>query len=114
MSALSTPTATATERTHTMSAISYARENLVRQIARVDAGETDVNAIRIAAEELLRVTDPAAIEDAEYHRVDLELPISLRCGSRMPEYGRSCSRRAGHVSPTHRDGEISWSEGDQR
>lgn len=66
-----------------------------------------------AAEHLLRQLDPAAIEDREYHSYDLALPISRRCGSRG-EYGRTCSRRLGHFSPTHRDGEISWSEGDQR
>ena len=64
------------------------------------------DAIRIAAEQLLRVTDPAEQEDREYVTVDLALPISQRCGGRNG--GRTCSRRAGHVSPDHRDAEISW------
>lgn len=85
----------------------HALDNLARQIARVDAGETEAGAIRTAAEALLRVTSPAAVEDREYFRVDLELPRGERCLARG-EYDRVCSRRYRHVSPTHRDCEISW------
>ena len=84
----------------------FARDNLARQIERVNRGEASEKAIRIAAEQLLRVTTPAAIEDREYGK-DLALPISARCGERG-QYGRVCSRRANHVSPDHRDIEYSW------
>jgi len=89
----------------------FALDNLARQIARVDAGELTVaagaDAIRVAADALLRVTSPAAVEDREYFTVDLGLPISARCAARG-DNGLVCSRRDNHVSPTHRCAEISW------
>lgn len=85
----------------------HALENLARQIARVDAGETEADAIRIAAEALLRVTSAAAVEDREYFNVDLALPRGERCLAKG-DHGRVCSRRYRHASPTHRDAEISW------
>lgn len=86
----------------------HALDNLARQIARVDAGETDAGAIRTAAEALLRVTNPAAVEDREYFRVDLELPRGERCLAVSDDHGLVCSRRYRHVSDTHRSHEISW------
>lgn len=65
-----------------------------------------------AAEHLLMVSDPAAVEDREYHRVDLRLRESQQCGAHGP-YGRVCKRRAEHVSADHRDLEISWKDGEQ-
>lgn len=85
----------------------HAIENLARQIARVDAGETDDSAIRVAAEALLRVASPEAVEDREYYWVDLKLVRSEQCLAKG-EHGRVCSRRFQHASPTHRDCEISW------
>lgn len=85
----------------------HALDNLARQLARVDAGEAGTDAIRIAAEAVLRVTSPAAVEDREYFNVDLELPRGERCLAKG-DHGRVCSRRYRHVSPTHRDCEISW------
>lgn len=86
----------------------FALDNLARQLARVDAGQTEPDAIRIAAEQVLRVTSPAAVEDREYHTVDLALPADQRCGAIGERSGRTCSRRANHVSDTHRCMEISW------
>lgn len=62
-----------------------------------------------AAEYLLRVTSPEAVEDREYHSVDLALPEHQRCGA-IGEYGRICFRRANHVSPDHRSLEFSWKD----
>lgn len=81
--------------------------NLARQLERVAAGEAGTDAIRIAAEALLRVASPAAVEDREYFRVDLELPRGERCLAKG-DNGLVCGRRYRHVSPTHRSAEISW------
>ena len=81
--------------------------NLARQLERVAAGEAGTDALVIAAEALLRVTSPAAVEDREYFSVDLALPRGERCLA-QGKHGRVCSRRYQHVSPTHRDAEISW------
>lgn len=64
----------------------------------------------VAAQHLLSVLDPRAIEDREYHSYDLALPISRRCGAEYGKWGRSCSRRLGHINESHRDGEISWTD----
>lgn len=64
----------------------------------------------VAAEHLLRTLDPAAIEDREYHSYDLQLPEVRRCGAEYPLWGRTCSRRLGHINESHRDGEISWTD----
>lgn len=85
----------------------FALDNLATQLKRVEAGEAGTDAILIAAEQVLRVTSPAAVEDREYFTVDLALPRSERCGHHGP-YGRVCSRRFQHASPTHREAEISW------
>jgi hypothetical protein len=55
------------------------------------------------------ILTPAQIEDREYVRVDLSLPVSERCGAPFT-HGRTCSRRANHVNERHRDGEISWTD----
>lgn len=52
----------------------------------------------------------ASAEDREYVRVDLALPVEQRCGHHYPKWGRTCSRRAGHINDRHRDGEISWTD----
>jgi len=61
-----------------------------------------------AAEHLLRVASPEAVEDREYYN-DIELPRSERCLAKGP-YGRICSRRYQHVSERHRDMEVSWTD----
>lgn len=88
--------------------VQFALDNLARQIARVDAGETDAGAIRVAAEQVLRVAAPAAVEDREYFSVDLALDADAQCGATSPEHNRRCSRRVEHVSTDHRSLEISW------
>ncbi len=85
----------------------HALDNLARQIARVDAGETEAGAIRTAAEALLRVTSPEAVEDREYFYVDLNMIRSERCLA-QGDNGLTCGRRYGHISPTHRSHEITW------
>ena len=92
--------------------VEFQIKNLERQLQRVDAGEAGIEALRGAIEALLRVSAPAAVEDREYHRVDLRLRESQQCGAHGP-YGRVCKRRAEHVSADHRDLEISWKEGEQ-
>ena len=89
--------------------VQAALDNLERQVKRVEAGETEPDAVMIAAKALLRVTSPAAVEDREYY-TDMVLPAEQRCGAEYGKWGRVCSRRAGHVSPDHRDMEFSWKE----
>lgn len=89
------------------STVRFALDNLDRMLREVEAGKRGTDALRIAAEQVLRVTSPAAIEDREYHTIDLALPISEQCGHHGP-YGRVCDRRANHVSPDHREAEVSW------
>lgn len=89
------------------SIVIHARETLEKQLVRYRAGGS-VDGVIVAAEQLLRVTSPAAVEDREYFSVDLGLPISQRCGEVSERWGRKCSRRAGHVHPNHRDAEVSW------
>ena len=88
--------------------VQFALDNLARQIARVDAGDTGTGAIRIAAEALLRVAAPAAVEDREYFSVDLALDADAQCGATSDEHARRCTRRVEHVSSSHRSLEISW------
>lgn len=89
------------------SSTQHALDNLARQLARAEAGETDDSSVAIAARALLRVTSPEAVEDREYFNVDLGLPRGERCLAKG-DHGRVCSRRYKHVSTTHRDCEISW------
>ena len=89
--------------------VQAALDNLERQVKRVEAGETEPDAVMIAAKALLRVTSPAAVEDREYY-TDMVLPAEQRCGAEYGKWGRVCSRRAGHVSPDHRDMEFSWTD----
>jgi hypothetical protein len=56
------------------------------------------------------MTTTADQEDREYFAVDLGLPLHERCGAVNARLGRTCSRRALHVSDTHRDGELSWTQ----
>lgn len=90
-------------------ATQHALDNLERQVKRVEAGETEPDAVMIAAKALLRVTSPAAVEDREYYS-DLKLPAKQRCGAEYGRWGRVCNRRAGHVSTAHRDLEFSWTD----
>jgi hypothetical protein len=78
-----------------------------KQIARYHAGEQDADGVLLAAQSLLRTMSPEAVEDREYYFVDLDLPAEKRCRHEGP-YGRTCSRRANHVSADHRCMEISW------
>lgn len=87
-----------------------ALDNLAHWVGEVEAGRRGPDAVMIAAKALLRVTSPAAVEDREYLTVDLNLPVSERCGAEYGKWGRVCSRRAGHVSPDHRDMEFSWTD----
>lgn len=84
-------------------------DNLGRWVAEVEAGRETPDAVVLAAKALLRVTSPAAVEDREYY-TDMVLPAEQRCGAEYGRWGRVCSRRAGHVSPDHRDMEFSWKE----
>ena len=93
-----------------MSSISHAVDNLQVWVTRwkdEHVGEPTIPVVA-AAEHLLRVMSPEAVEDREYHTVDLALPVTARCGAYGSRTGRTCSRRYGHVSDTHRDGEITW------
>lgn len=85
----------------------HALDNLATMLQDVKTGKRGTDALRIAAEQVVRVTSPAAVEDRNYF-ADLEAEVD-RCGA-PGEHGRFCSRRAGHVSPTHRSMEITWSD----
>lgn len=87
-----------------------ALDHLARYVQLVKNGERPARDLIGAAEAVLRVTSPAAVEDREYMTVDLTLPVSERCGAEYGKWGRVCSRRAGHVSPDHRDLEFSWAD----
>lgn len=84
-------------------------DNLGRWVAEVEAGRRGPEAVVAAAKALLRVTSPEAVEDREYY-ADLTLPADKRCGAEYGRWGRVCSRRAGHVSTSHRDLEFSWTD----
>lgn len=84
-------------------------DNLAHWVGEVEAGRRGPEAVVTAAKALLRVTSPAAVEDRDYYS-DLELPASERCGAEYGRWGRVCNRRAGHVSPDHRDLEFSWTD----
>lgn len=86
-----------------------ALDHLARYVQRVKNGERPASDLIGVAEAVLRVTSPAAVEDREYY-TDMVLPAEQRCGAEYGKWGRVCSRRAGHVSPDHRDMEFSWKE----
>jgi len=87
-------------------AIEFARKNLDKYIALHAEGEASADQILIAAMALLRVLDPAAVEDREYFD-DLALAREDKCLAKGPN-GQVCGRRYQHVSTTHRDCEITW------
>ena len=84
--------------------IEYARQNLDKVIAMHAEGKADLKYVLIAAQQLLRVMSPEAVEDREYFT---QLGQGEACGE-VGMYGRACSRRKGHVNETHRDMEYSW------
>jgi hypothetical protein len=85
-------------------------DHLARYVQLVKDGERNPRDLIGVAEAVLRATSPEAVEDREYMTVDLNLPASERCGDEYGRWGRVCSRRDGHVSPTHRDLEFSWTD----
>lgn len=96
----------------------HAIENLDKVVAQYHAGEANGKSVLIAAKALLRVTSPEAVEDREYYE-DLAQPEETKCGAISPpwtvaESSLKCSRRVDHVSPTHRDCEITWTDEDTK
>jgi len=87
--------------------IDHQRENLARVISLYRAGDLPAHHVTLAAEALLHVLDPAAIEDVEYPSLDWRLEAWAQCRA-AGEHGRRCTRRRGHVSLDHRDLEVSW------
>ena len=49
-----------------------------------------------------------AAEDDRVYFAELRNPVSARCGHMSTRYGRTCSRRSGHDTVEHRDGEFGW------